>query len=128
MWKVENVIFLKNLLQVCVAFVEVLISQFLASNLHFWLQNSTKTLQNGQSRHPILVCLKIIIFSFLNAKNYSMSKTTYVPSFQISCEFDLRRKSYEPKTTLSRTREQKIGQVFLATTRNHQSEMLRKIL
>jgi len=40
----------------------------------------------------------------------------HLPSIQMSCESDLRCKSYEPKITRSRTRGQKIGQVFLATT------------
>jgi len=42
----------------------------------FWVQNSTKTLQNGQSRHQIGDCLKIVIFfkckKLLNVHNYHM--------------------------------------------------------
>jgi len=74
--KVENVVFKKNLSWVCVTLVEVHASQFSASNLRFWVQNSTKTLQNGQMRHPIGGCLKIVVFfkfkKLFNIYNYHM--------------------------------------------------------
>jgi len=66
--------------------------------------------------NPIGGCLKIVKYSFVMQKITQCLQLPHVPSFQISCESNLRRKSYEPKTTRSRTRGQKIGQVFLATT------------
>jgi hypothetical protein len=44
---------------ICVIIVEDLKSQFLAPNMHFGVENSTKNPQNGKSRHPIRRSLKI---------------------------------------------------------------------
>jgi len=60
----------------------------------------------AKGRHLIGGSLKIVK-KWKKWKNHSMSTTTNVPSFQISCETHIRWKDYKQKTTCPKLRWQK---------------------